>query len=204
MLRGKSFYGGFLSGGKNRCINIIPRKGDNSCWLCVVKNNPLSLSSSFLLAFFHRSLKKKKKKKSTIVKSVERISFVAAIPFPDLSRRYSRESSALFDVCGRSGGRRDREEPRDNHVTKETTSVSCQTKLLLLAGLLAWQTSPEDRSKVRRPQETGEWFLRLRCNIGFCALPPTIPRRPEIKGKLRFEKISIPVSFSTTSKLRNK
>lgn len=47
---------------------------------------------------------KKKKKKSTIVKSVERISFEAAIPSPDLSRRYSRESSALFDVCGRSGG----------------------------------------------------------------------------------------------------
>lgn len=202
MLRGKSFYGGFLSGGKNRCINIIPRKGGNSCWLCVVpdKNNPLSFSSPSFIDHYT----KKKKKKSTIVKSVERISFVATILSPDLSRRYSRESSALFDVCGRSGGRRDREEPRDNHVTKETTSVSCQTKLLLLAGLLAWQTSPEDRSKVRRPQETGEWFLRLRCNIGFCALPPTIPRRPEIKGKLRFEKISIPVSFSTTSKLRNK
>lgn len=58
--------GVFLSGGKNRCINIIPRKGDNSCWLCVVpdKNNPLSLSSSFLLAFFHRSLHKKKKRKN--------------------------------------------------------------------------------------------------------------------------------------------
>lgn len=42
----------------------------------------------------------------------------------------------LYSICGWSG-ERDREEPRDNHVTKETTSVSCQTKLLLCRPRLA-------------------------------------------------------------------
>lgn len=130
------------------------------------------------------------KKKSTIVKSVEQISFKTWQRGRDpLLRFFSLlpwKLSFIRSVEGVEDREEPRPQPRDNHVTKETTSVSCQT-----ASPGKPRFSPEDRSKVRRPQETREWFLRLRCNIGFCAPP----RCPQIKENSVSRKFCVLVFF---------